>query len=455
MEPPDALPSFRRSLYECLRRRSDALFELTDAILAADSAVPSPAHLSLQVPHRRGWGSLYAALDPGRIDAEALRRLLARHPLAESQTPIYAVDVSVWDRCDAECSPERGFYYHPSRHSAGQPIVAGWAYQFVAQLNFVRESWTAPVDVERVRPAQGANEVACGQVKVLLDRLGKGKPVPRKSVPLFVFDAGYDPVKLQQGLQESPCQILVRLRAGRRFFGDPGLAGPPANTGRPRRHGPKMKCNDPSTWPEPSSEHVCEDAGHGRVRVRAFSKLHPKVQNHRRKGSRGLLPIVVGTLILVEVERLPRGERRREPRVLWLWWHGPEGTAPDLDLIWRAYVRRFDLEHTFRFLKQSMGWTRPRVRHPEQADRWTWLVLAAFTQLRLARIHVADLRLPWERRYEAGRLTPVRVHRAVSALLVELGTPAKPPKPCGRSPGRPKGRLSGRAKRYPALKRSA
>jgi hypothetical protein len=31
----------------------------------------------------------------------------------------------VWDRCDAECSPERGFYYHPSRHSAGQPIVAG------------------------------------------------------------------------------------------------------------------------------------------------------------------------------------------------------------------------------------------------------------------------------------------------------------------------------------------
>ena len=79
----------------------------------------------------------------------------------------------MWPRYDAECSPERGFYYHPSRHSAGQPIVAGWAYQFVAPLDFVRESWTAPVDVERLRPAQDANEVACGQVKVLLDRLGK------------------------------------------------------------------------------------------------------------------------------------------------------------------------------------------------------------------------------------------------------------------------------------------
>ena len=380
MEPSDTiciLRTFRYSLYECLHRRSDALFELTDAILTAD-AVPSPVHLSLEAPHRRGWGSLYAALDRGRIDAEALRELLARNPLTggEDKHPVYAVDVSVWPRCDAEASPERGFYYHPSRHSAGQPIVAGWAYQFIAQIGFVRESWTAPVDLQRVRPAEDANEVAARQVKALLGRLAKEEP----AAPLFVFDAGYDPVKLQQGLEESSCQILVRLRAGRRFYANPSLAGPPAPTGRPRRHGPKMKCADPSTWPEPSAEHECEDAGYGAVRVRAWANLHPKVRAHEGRGSRGPLPIVVGTLVLVEVERLPRGERRREPRVLWLWWHGPKEAAPDLELIWRSYVRRFDLEHTFRFLKQALGWTTPRVRHPEQADRWSWLVMAAFTQ---------------------------------------------------------------------------
>ena len=33
------------------------------------------------------------------------------------------------------------------------------------------------------------------------------------ATPLFVFDAGYDPVKLQQGLEGRPCRILVRLRA--------------------------------------------------------------------------------------------------------------------------------------------------------------------------------------------------------------------------------------------------
>ena len=64
---------------------------------------------------------------------------------------------------------------------------------------------------------------------------------------------------------------------------------------------------------------------------------------------------------------------RREPRVLCLWWHDPEGEQPNLGLLWRAYVRRFALEHAFRFLKQALRSTAPRVRHPEQADRWTWL----------------------------------------------------------------------------------
>src|SRR5918997_1231874 len=194
----DTFRAFRSSLYKCLYRRADALFELTDAILTAE-AVPSPVHLSLQPSHRRGWGSLYNALSRGRIDDEALRRLLAHHPLAGSETPVYAVDVSVWDRCDAECSPERGFYYHPSRHSAGQPIVAGWAYQFVAQLNFVRESWTAPVDVERLRPGQDANVVAARQVRSFLLRRRRSHEGWTGASPLFVFDAGYDPVKLQQG----------------------------------------------------------------------------------------------------------------------------------------------------------------------------------------------------------------------------------------------------------------
>lgn len=99
------LRTFRAELYSCFERRADALFELADALLAAD-AIPSLPHLSLAPLHRRGWGSVYAAFARGRLQGDALRCLLAAHPLADGR-PIYAVDVSVWPRCDAEASPER------------------------------------------------------------------------------------------------------------------------------------------------------------------------------------------------------------------------------------------------------------------------------------------------------------------------------------------------------------
>ena len=103
------------------------MFELTDAILTS-GAVSSPPHLSLAPAHRRGWCSLYATLSRGHIDAESVRDLLAEQPFdsrpAADRHAVYAVDVSLWLRCDAESSPERGYYCHASRHSAGQPIVA-------------------------------------------------------------------------------------------------------------------------------------------------------------------------------------------------------------------------------------------------------------------------------------------------------------------------------------------
>ena len=64
----------------------------------------------------------------------------------------------------------------------------------------------------------------------------------------------------------------------------------------------------------------------------------------------------------------------------------------------------------------ALGWTRPKLRTPEAADRWTWLVIAAHTQLRLTRPLAADLRRPWERPAEPGRLTPARVRRGFRNL---------------------------------------
>jgi hypothetical protein len=297
--------------------------------------------------------------------------------------------------------------------------------------------------VQRVPRSADVNTAAALQIKALLRRLPAGGVVP-----LFVFDAGYDPVQVALDLDGVRVATLVRLRKDRCFYMDPDPARV-ARTGRPPQHGHKVDCRCPASWPAPSAELRTEDPQYGTVRVRAWAGLHPKQQNHAARGTRKTRPVVRGTLILVEVSRLPGPPRPWQK--LWVWWSGL-GT-PDLAVIWRAYIRRFDEEHTFRFLKQGLNWTTPRVRHPEQADRWTWLVLAAYTQLRLAAATVQDQRLPWERPQQKTRpLSPYRVRRAFSGLLLIVGTPALAPKPCGRSPGRPTGRWSVPAPRHPVVK---
>ena len=86
------LGAFRTELHACFTRRADALFELGDALLCAP-AVPSLPHLSLEPAHRRGWGSVYAALARGRVDTEQLRDLLVR-VLPDADPLVFAVDVT-------------------------------------------------------------------------------------------------------------------------------------------------------------------------------------------------------------------------------------------------------------------------------------------------------------------------------------------------------------------------
>ncbi|MEI5011516.1 transposase [Streptomyces sp. PmtA] len=108
-EPLVELSCFRGEFYSCLTSRSDALFELADAVLCGDGPVKSLAELSLVGEHRRGHGGLYAAVARGRIDTSRLRRALASVPLPRSDDGrlVLAIDITCWLRPDAHTSPER------------------------------------------------------------------------------------------------------------------------------------------------------------------------------------------------------------------------------------------------------------------------------------------------------------------------------------------------------------
>lgn len=440
------LIGFREAFYGCLGSWADALFELCDATVCTPTPVASVPHLSLEPCFRRSHGSLYKALARGSIDTDALRALLVANRPA-GWPAVFAVDASTWDRCDAETSPERGFYYSASKHSAGQPIVAGWSFQWIAQLDWAPDSWTAPVDARRIPVDADATEATIAQVRDVLALLGHDQG----PAPMFVFDAGYDPIALGHGLAADHAQVLVRIRNDRVFYTDPAPVEPGA-LGRPRRHGDRFACADEATWPQPDDTLVANDTRYGRVHVQAWNGLHPKLGCRGRWTDHDQPPIIRGTVIRVEVEHLPK-PTARNVKTLWLWWSGPG--QPDLDTCWRAYLRRFDIEHTYRFAKNTLGWTTPRICTPEQADRWTWLVVAAYTQLRLSRGLVADDRLPWEKPLKPALLTPARVRRGFRRLGATIATPARPPKSLTPGPGRPKGTPTGPRTRHPAVKKAA
>jgi hypothetical protein len=150
----------------------------------------------------------------------------------------------------------------------------------------------------------------------------------------------------------------------------------------------------------------------------------------------GDLPVIEGTLIRLRVDHLP-GDR--DPKPVWLWSSRTGALSEDVDRLWQAFLRRFDLEHTFRLFKQVLGWTAPKIRDPAAADRWTWLIITCHAQLRLARPLAADLRRPWERPAPPGRLTPARVRRGFRNIRAKTAQPAGAPKPGKPGPGRPPG----------------
>jgi hypothetical protein len=253
---------------------------------------------------------------------------------------------------------------------------------------------------------------------------------------LIVFDAGYDVTRLAWLLAGLPVELLGRLRSDR-VLQLPAPPRPPGAIGRPRKHGGELALADPATWPAPQVTTTTATTRYGTAQASAWHRVHPRL-THRSAwlDHDGDLPVIEGTLIRLQVDHLP-GDRN--PKPVWLWSSAAGALPAGVDKLWQAFLRRFDLEHTFRFFKQTLGWTAPRIRDPEAADQWTWIIIAAHTQLRLARLLAADLRRPWERPAPPGRLTPARVRRGFRNIRAKAAQPAGAPKPGKPGPGRPPG----------------
>jgi DDE superfamily endonuclease len=419
---------FRRDIYACFTRAGAALFDLSDALLTEHTADTFIA-LSQAACFQRRWPSVYAALRDGQIDHAALTRTFVAalpHP-RRGQRLLLGLDTSPIRRPDALTAPDRTLVYWPNLPRDATPVVPGWSFSALVVLPQPVSSWTYVLDHQRVPSSETAVTLGAQQLQTVLPLL--------PSRALLLLDRHYSQAPWLLATQDLPVDQLIRARADQVLYRPaPPRTGKP---GAPRKDGARFKGSDPTTHGLPDEEWQGTDARGHSVEVSCWKQLH----------SRKAREVAITAIRII---RPHARATKRDPREAWFWWVG--GELPPLAELATFYPHRFGQEHGYRFDKQDLLWAAPHVQTPEQMQRWTDLVALVRNELVLAQPLVAAERRPWERRSEV--TTPRQVRRAMGRLIVQLGTPAPPPKVRGKAPGRARGAVVKRAERYAVIRKT-
>ena len=422
------LTEYRQALYGGFTQAADALFEVADALLT----MPQPRafiELSQAPSFRRGWPSLYAAFRAGRIDRAALRRLFARHaprPAPDARL-LLGLDTSPIHRPEADTFADRTLVYAPNLPPGVTPTRPGWAFSTLAVLPDPVSSWTYTLDNQRVPSTETATTVGAAQLATVLPLL------PTR--PILVADGHYGTAAWVTATAALSCDQLLRAKRTAVLY----RPAPPrtGKRGAPRKDGARFQGSDPATHGDPDAQWAGTDARGQAVTVACWGGLHLKTCRE--------VPLTV-----VRITRAGATGTKRDPRETWFWWLGD--AVPPLATLPPLYGRRFGIEHGYKFDKQALLWADPRLRTPGQMERWTDLVAAVHNQLVLARPLAAITHRPWES--AARPVTPQQVRRAMGRIIAQVGTPTRPPRPRGKSPGRAPGTVVRRAARQPVLRKT-
>jgi len=419
------LRAFRQAAYERLGKARDATFELTDAVLLTRNAY-SLADLSLCPVFRRKWPSIYEALQDSRPQRQKLMKLYIEQ-IPVSVRPILAGDHTIWPRPEAVTLQERTIEHCCTAVPGNRPIGIGQGYSTIAWIPEESGSWALPLRHERITSWQTPIEKAAWQLRQVCGVL----PVR----PISLWDCEYGCASFVLKTADIPADKLMRLRSNLCLWTAPPSYG---GKGRPRKHGQKFKLNDSSTWGEADEHLEVDDSKLGLLRIRLWSNLH-------------FLRAASHPMQLLRVERIEPRRAGRLAKPLWLAWMGEK--MPPLGQLWQLYLRRFGVDHWYRFAKQRLHWTLPKLSTPKQCERWSDLMPLLSWELWLARDIVTDNPLPWHKPIDT--LTPGRVAQAFAGVLAAIDTPAQAPKQRGKSPGWPPGQTRQPRTRYPLVKKGS
>ncbi len=463
------LQRFREELLQLFEARADALVDLLDA-LASSPHARSVVELSLSPLFRRQYSSIsdaIAQLFHARTPAQAaeerrsweqkVARLIGRYLPAPHQRKfwLFGTDVVPVSRPFAATLEDRPFVYQPNAVGGNRPVTLGHQYSVTACLpekaHPDEPAWVVPLVVRRVQSTEKATVVGADQLTALL----KDETQPfQGQLCVHVADSAYSAVAHLGRLGAQPNLVSVTRAPEHRVFYQQFEVPreEERKRGHPHWYGAPFVLKDSATWGPPDET---TEATFTSQKGRTYQVQLQAWHNLLMHGKRGL-PMHRYPFTLIRAVVVDAQGRQVFKRALWLIVLGTRRGELAAVEAWEAYAQRYDLEHYFRFGKQHLllaAYQTPDVEHEEN---WLTLVQLATVQLWLARELSESQRRPWER-YLPLRPTavasPSEVQRDWERIIRQIGTPARSPKPRGKSSGRAAGTRPGRRQRYPVVKK--
>jgi hypothetical protein len=480
------LEQFRNDIYAWFPYRADALMELLDS-LSSNLTARSVVELSLNPCFHRQYGSLHDGIahlfsspqgqtclpeHEGNKEKEALLRLLVSFlPQPQQRFRLLGTDVTSASRPFANTLSDRTFVYQPNPVKGVKPITIGHQYSVLAVLPEKAQPdeppWLLPLMVDRVTSKETKRATGLVQITTLLE----DTTLPfHQDLCVHVVDSDYSAVTYQGVVASQPNLVTIARLPGNRTVYRPA---PPLgeDTARRRGHptwfGRPMRLTTPATW-EPPDEVAT-------TTCRTRKGQHYTVQlegwhDRLRRGKRDL-PMHQHPFTLVRARVLDDQGQTVFTRPLWLTVIGQRRRELSVVEIWHAYRQRYDLEHFFRFGKQRVLMDTYQTPDTTHEEHWWTLVQLAYWQLWMARDLTEKMPRPWERylprfktendgfdsesaRIGAAVPSPSDVQRDMGRIIRQFGTPARIPKPRGKSPGRSPGQGPGKRTRHPVIKKS-
>lgn len=437
------LEQFRQQVYQNFNKRADTLMDLLDA-LCSSSGANSVVELSLESCFRRSYSTIFKGLDEYQPSAGDLAKLAGSYLPQPGRRPFWllGVDVTSQPRQYAHTLEDRGFVYQPNLIWGNKPITIGHQYSTVALLPEKDADhpvpWVVPLACRRVKLAENKAQVGAQQIGALLE----DEDLPfHGQLTVEVGDSDYSQaLYLAENRQHDHLVSLVRCR-GNRIFNRLDYRSAEETGGAPSYYGPAFKLKDPDTWWLPdASTQLPFTSRRGKDYQVVIQAWHNLIMRGQHKPQR--IRMYRHPFTLVRIVLLDEDGQARFKHPLWLLVLGERRYELELEAIYRAYAQRSDLEHFFRFGKQKLLLADYQTPQTRREEGWWQLAHLAYLQLWVARVTATALPRPWERnlpQHKAGKMTPTLVQRTFSRLISALGTPARAPKPRGKSPGRKKG----------------